>query len=59
MQLVIQAEAAAIVIVYVFVVSFVLLKLIGLFIPLQEKSEKLKVGDEAIHGEVAYDFAEV
>lgn len=59
MQLVIQAEAAAIVIVYVFVVSFVLLKLIGLFIPLQEKPEKLKVGDEAIHGEVAYDFAEV
>jgi Amt family ammonium transporter len=58
-QFLIQAEAAAIVIVYVFVVSFVLLKLIGLFIPLQESPEKLKVGDEAIHGEVAYDFAEV
>ena len=58
-QFLIQAESAAIVIVYVFVVSFVLLKLIGLFIPLQEKPEKLRVGDEAIHGEVAYDFAEV
>lgn len=58
-QFVVQAEAAAIVIVYVFVVSFVLLKVIGLFMPLQEPAEKLKVGDEAIHGEVAYDFAEV
>ena len=58
-QFLIQAESAAIVIVYVFVVSFVLLKLIGFFIPLQESPEKLKVGDEAIHGEVAYDFAEV
>lgn len=58
-QFLVQAEAAAIVIVYVFVVSFVLLKLIGLFIPLQESPEKLKVGDEAIHGEIAYDFAEV
>jgi ammonium transporter, Amt family len=59
MQLAIQAEGAVIVMVYCFVVSFVLLKLIGLFIPLQEHPEKLKVGDEAIHGEVAYDFAEV
>lgn len=58
-QLLIQAEAAAIVIVYVFVVSFILLKLIGLFVPLQENPEKLKVGDEAIHGEIAYEFAEV
>ena len=58
-QFLIQVEAAAIVIAYVFVVSFVLLKLIGLFIPLQESPEKLKVGDEALHGEVAYDFAEV
>ena len=58
-QLLVQAEAAAVVIVYVFVVSFVLMKIIGLFIPLQEKPEKLKVGDEAIHGEIGYDFAEV
>ncbi len=59
MQFVIQLEAAIIVIAYVFAVSFVLLKIIGVFIPLQEPQEKLKVGDEAIHGEVAYDFAEV
>ncbi len=58
-QLLIQAEAAAIVIAYVFAVSFVLLKIIGFFVPLQESPEKLKVGDEAIHGEIAYDFAEV
>ena len=59
MQLVIQAGAAGVVIVYVFVVSFVLFKIIGRFIPLQESPEKLKVGDQAIHGEVIYDFAEV
>lgn len=58
-QLLIQAEAAVIVIAYVFAVSFVLLKIIGFFVPLQESPEKLKVGDEAIHGEIAYDFAEV
>ena len=59
MQLVIQAGAAGVVIVYVFVVSFALFKIIGRFIPLQESPEKLKVGDQAIHGEVIYDFAEV
>jgi ammonium transporter, Amt family len=55
-QLWVQAGAAAIVIAYAFSVSFVLIKIIGLVIPLQEKPEKLMVGDEAIHGEVAYDF---
>ncbi len=56
-ELGIQALAAGVVIAYVFAMTYGLLKLIGLFIPLQESQEKLKVGDEAIHGEVAYDFA--
>ena len=47
------------VIVYVFALTYGLLKLIGVFVPLQEAEEKLKVGDEAIHGEVAYDFSDV
>jgi Amt family ammonium transporter len=51
----IQALAAIVVIVYVFPVTYGLLKLIGRFLPLQESQEKLRIGDEAIHGEVAYD----
>lgn len=58
-QLGIQAFAAAVVIGFVFIMSYGLLKLIGLFVPLQETPEKLKVGDEAIHGEVAYGYEEV
>ena len=53
-----QAFAAVVVIVYVFLVSYGLLKLIGMLVPLQENADKLKVGDEAIHGEIAYDFSE-
>ena len=58
-QLGIQAFGALVVIVFVFVMSFGLLKLIGLFVPLQESADKLKVGDQAIHGEVAYDLEEI
>ncbi|MHB8566335.1 MAG: ammonium transporter [Nitrososphaerales archaeon] len=58
MQIAVQAFGAGVVFAYVFVVSYVLLKVIGLAVPLQESPEKLKVGDEAIHGEVAYDFAD-
>src|SRR6266567_2256148 len=51
-QLGIQALAAAVTVVYVFAVSFGLLKLIGRFTPLQERPENLKIGDAAIHGEI-------
>lgn len=53
-----QALAAVVVIAYVFLVSYGLLKLIGLVVPLQEKPEKIRVGDEAIHGEIAYDLSD-
>lgn len=52
----VQAFAAVVVIVYVFVVSYVLLRVIGVFMPLRESEEKLKVGDAAIHGEVGVDL---
>jgi Amt family ammonium transporter len=55
-QVGIQAFAAGVTIVYVFVVSYGLLKLIGHFTPLQESPEKLKVGDAAIHGEIGIDL---
>ena len=51
----IQAFAAGVVILFVFAMTYGLLKLIGIFVPLQESQEKLKIGDAAIHGEVAYD----
>lgn len=53
-QLEIQAFSAAVVFVYDFAVTFGLLKLIGLFIPLQAPPDTLAIGDYAMHGEVAY-----
>jgi len=53
-QLGIQAAAAAVVFVYDFAITFGLLKLIGLFIPLQAPPDTLAIGDYAMHGEVAY-----
>ncbi|BDC17133.1 ammonium transporter [Acidianus sp. HS-5] len=53
-QLGIQAFAAAVVVGYDFVITFGLLKLIGLFIPLRAPPETLQIGDYAMHGEVAY-----
>jgi Amt family ammonium transporter len=55
-ELGVQAFAAGVVVVYVFVVTFVLLKLIGLLTPLREKDATLKVGDMAIHGEIGIDM---
>jgi ammonium transporter, Amt family len=54
MQLALQAFGAAWVLVYVFVVSFVLLKVIGMVVPLQYPPDILEKGDPAIHGEVEY-----
>lgn len=53
-QLAEQALAAAVVFVYNFAITFGLLKLIGLFIPLRAPPNVLQIGDYAIHGEVAY-----
>src|SRR5256712_3404547 len=55
-QLGIQAFAAAVTVVYVFAISYGLLKLIGRFTPLQESPENLKIGDAAIHGEIGIDL---
>jgi Amt family ammonium transporter len=53
-QLEIQVFAAVITIVYCFVVTFVIFKVVGLITPLQETEHMLKLGDLGIHGEVAY-----
>jgi ammonium transporter, Amt family len=53
-QLLLQAEAAAFIIVYNAVATFIILKIIGLIVPLRMDEATLKVGDDAVHGETAY-----
>jgi Amt family ammonium transporter len=53
-QLLIQAGAALTVIIWDGVVTFLLLRGIGLFMKLREPDEVLMAGDIALHGEVAY-----
>ncbi len=47
----IQIVAAGFVIVYSFIVTFGIWKVIGLFMPLKMSEEQLKKGDTALHGE--------
>lgn len=49
--LVIQIVAALVVIVYSFVVTFAIWKVIGMAMPLKMSEEQLRTGDAAIHGE--------
>ncbi len=53
-QLLIQAGAALTVIVWDALVTFILLRVIGLFIKLRMPDEVLEIGDAAAHGEVVY-----
>jgi Amt family ammonium transporter len=53
-QLAIQAGAALTVIVWDGLVTFLILRGIGLFMKLREPDEVLVAGDIAVHGEVAY-----
>ena len=53
-QLVLQAEAAIFIIVLNAVATFIILKAIGLFVPLRMPDRMLQVGDDAVHGETAY-----
>jgi Amt family ammonium transporter len=54
-QVVIQLLGAAVVIVYDAVMTWSILKLISLFIPLRASTHELIIGDREMHGEVAYD----
>jgi Amt family ammonium transporter len=49
-----QAFAAAFVIVWTGVVTFILLKLVGVFIPLRMTEENMEIGDIAEHGHEVY-----
>jgi Amt family ammonium transporter len=49
-----QAEAGLFVIVFSGVMTFILLKLVGLVLPLRLSDEELEIGDHAIHGNEVY-----
>jgi ammonium transporter, Amt family len=53
-QFLMQLLAAAFIIVFNAVMTFVILKVISIFVPLRMAEEQLKVGDDAVHGETAY-----
>jgi ammonium transporter, Amt family len=53
-QLLLQAEGAAFIIAYNIVATFIILKVISIFVPLRMDEAMLKVGDDAVHGETAY-----
>jgi Amt family ammonium transporter len=49
-----QAEAAGFVIIYTAIATFIILKVIGIFLPLRLSDEELEIGDHAIHGNEVY-----
>ena len=49
-----QALAALFVIVFSGVMTFILLKIVGIFVPLRLSDEELEIGDHAIHGNEVY-----
>jgi Amt family ammonium transporter len=53
-QLFVQVVAAAFIIAYNAIATFIILKVISVFVPLRMSEAQLRVGDDAIHGETAY-----
>jgi Amt family ammonium transporter len=53
-QLAIQAGAALTIIIWDGVVTFIILRVIGLFMKLRIPDEQLEIGDVAVHGEEVY-----
>jgi Amt family ammonium transporter len=53
-QILLQVYGALFIIIWNIIGTFILLKLIGLIVPLRESEETLLIGDDAMHGEEAY-----
>jgi Amt family ammonium transporter len=53
-QLWLQVAGAAFIIVYNAIATYIILKVIGMIVPLRMDEATLKVGDDAVHGETAY-----
>lgn len=54
-QFVVQAEALGIIVVYDAIMTFLILKLVGLITPLRATESELEDGDRTVHGELVYD----
>jgi ammonium transporter, Amt family len=55
-QLGLQALALGFIIVYDAVATFIVIKLVGLIVPLRMTDKELAIGDLELHGEVAIDM---
>jgi Amt family ammonium transporter len=53
-QLLLQLEGALFIIVFNAIMTFIILKVISIFVPLRMDEATLIVGDDAVHGETAY-----
>ncbi len=53
-QLLMQLYGALFIIAFNAIMTFIILKVIGLIVPLRMDESVLKVGDDAVHGETAY-----
>jgi ammonium transporter, Amt family len=53
-QLLMQLYGALFIIAFNAIMTFIILKVIGLIVPLRMDDSVLKVGDDAVHGETAY-----
>jgi len=53
-QVLLQLYGGAFIIAYNAIATFIILKVIGLIVPLRMDDATLKVGDDAVHGETAY-----
>ena len=47
-------QAAGWVVLYTGIATFIILKVIGIFVPLRLSDEELEIGDHAIHGNEVY-----
>jgi ammonium transporter, Amt family len=55
-QLVVQALALGIIVVYDGIATFAVIKVVGLLVPLRMSDRHLEVGDEMVHGDVSLDL---
>ena len=53
-QLLVQIYGALFIIVFNAIMTFIILRVIGIFVPLRMDEATLRVGDDAVHGETAY-----
>jgi Amt family ammonium transporter len=57
-QFMLQVYAAAFIIVFNVVATFIILRVISIFVSLRMDDATLRVGDDAVHGETAYNFGD-